>query len=40
VAFVSVNAPGNEPPQLLGAVAWSEPESVVPVVFLARMKYV
>jgi hypothetical protein len=29
----------REPPQLLGAVAWSVFESVVPVAFFARMKY-
>jgi hypothetical protein len=40
VALVSVKAPGRLPPQLLGAVADSELESVLPVVFFARMKYV
>jgi hypothetical protein len=40
VAFVNVNAPGSVPPQLIGAVAWSELESVLPVAFVARIKYV
>jgi len=40
VALVSENAPGSVPLQLLGAVACSEFESLLPVAFFARTKYV
>jgi hypothetical protein len=33
-------APGTVAVTQVGAVAWSEPESVLPVAFLARIKYV
>jgi hypothetical protein len=40
VASVNVKEPGSVPPQLLGAVACSDPESVNPEEFRALTKYV